>query len=234
MSSNVVPTVSLLLSEVGEGWKESGKGRGEDMFQHHYWALLSWCFLLSTSNSNSADSNNPETADTWLTTAKCSGLTRTLLVHSFPTFSRNTAPLLSLDYVPPCKTEPRLWLVNNFMYHSLQCIVLKDILRLFSWQLKKSFSSSKTCLFHDIRNHCKIVKTDKCRVSNSLWSTLFDPSNCNYVPPLASSLQKTWRHPGLHTSTHHGEWGGKKERKTPGNPTQTFLAARLLWSIQRF
>lgn len=136
-------------------------GKGEDMFQCP--ALLSWCFLLSTSNSNSADSNNLETANTWLAAAKWPGLIWTL-VHSFPSFSGNTAPLLSLDYVPPWKTEPRLWPINNLMYHGLQCVVLKDISRLFSWQLltakKIPFLAAKTeLLFHDTRNHHNIVKT---------------------------------------------------------------------------
>lgn len=122
--------------------KVVGKGWGH--VQHP--DLLSWC-LLFTGNPNSTDSNNPEIADTWLTATKCPGLTWTILVHSFPTFSGNTVPLLNLDYVLPCTTESRLWLVNNFMYHSLQSIVQKDISRLFSWQLlrdtKTPFSSSK-------------------------------------------------------------------------------------------
>lgn len=197
-------------------------------------ALLSLCFLLFTSNSISTGNNNPEIADTWLTAAKHPGLTWTLIVHSFPTFSGNTAPLLSLDYVPPCKTEPRPWLVNNFMYHSLQCIILKHISRLFSWQLltdKKipSLAAKHQLLFHDFRNHCNIVKIDKCQASNSLWATFLDPSNSNYAPPLASSLHKAWEHHGLHINTHHSKRGRRtKKEKNPKQSCTAFLSCKRL------
>lgn len=117
----------------------------------------------------------------------------------------------------PCKIEPTQWLVSNLMYHSLQCIILKHISRLFSRQLltdkkilpvtdnwiacKKSFSMT-----------LKITATLSKLMNTSFWAVWWQ----HFLPLLigtlflllASSLHRTWQYQGPNTK-HHSEQGGK-------------------------
>lgn len=143
------------------------QGKGEDMFPIPSTTQLTFSSLCQQLNfhrqSQSSDSQyltNCYEKHWFHTDTGCA-------IHLFLTFSGTTAPLLSEEYAPPCKTEPRLWLVSNFMYHSLQCIILKHRSRLFSWQRLNNkkippITPAKSQLFfHDSRNHCNIVKTDE-------------------------------------------------------------------------